>query len=103
MTNVVWAPQLKEGIAQLVRSGTEEQEILDMFVAKHGPSVLAAPKAEGFNLLVWILPFLGLGVGAVVVFVVARKLKPQGNEAQAHHAPEIEAEYRRLIDEELRR
>lgn len=97
------APQLKEGIAQLVRSGTEEQEILDMFVAKHGASVLAVPKAEGFNLLAWVLPFVGLGVGAMVVFMVARNLRPVGDGKVNPNTSEIDSQYRKLIDEELRR
>ena len=45
--------RLRTGIA----SGLSDSAILDGFVQQYGVVVLAAPPAEGFNLLAWIMPF----------------------------------------------
>src|SRR5271154_3111207 len=37
--------------------GDNNSLIFQSFVQKYGPTVLAAPSAEGFNLVAWIMPF----------------------------------------------
>ena len=95
------APQLIHEISDLVSQGKTEEEVYSEFEAKYGLAVLAVPKAEGFNMLLWILPFLGILVGVVVVFVVVSRLKPSdtGHEDQRDSVG-IEKEYRQLIDKE---
>ena len=97
------APQLVQEISQLLSTGKTEEEIYAVFEAKYGLSVLAVPKAEGFNLLVWVFPFLGLLVGGVIVFVVIRNLKPgQSDNMTQGVTGEIDDKYRELIDKEMR-
>lgn len=98
------APQLIHEISDLVSQGKTEEEVYSEFEAKYGLAVLAVPKAEGFNMLLWILPFLGILVGVVVVFVVVSRLKPSdtGHEDQRDSVG-IEKEYRQLIDKEIGR
>src|SRR5450631_1026210 len=45
--------ELRTGIA----AGQSDKQIFDSFTAKYGAVVLAAPTAEGFNLVAWIAPF----------------------------------------------
>lgn len=40
-----------------VASGMNDQQIFNAFVAKYGATVLAAPPAQGFDLVAWIAPF----------------------------------------------
>jgi len=91
-------------ISDLVSQGKTEEEVYSEFEAKYGLAVLAVPKAEGFNMLLWILPFLGILVGFVVVLVVVSRLKPSdtGHEDQRDSAG-IDKEYRQLIDKEIGR
>ncbi len=98
------APQLIHEISDLVSQGKTEEEVYSEFEAKYGLAVLAVPKAEGFNMLLWILPFLGILVGVVVVFVVVSRLKPSdtGHEDPRDSAG-IDKEYRQLIDKEIGR
>ena len=46
------------------RQGKSDKEILDSFVVKYGAMVLAAPTAQGFDLVAWIAPFRGVCRGA---------------------------------------
>ena len=96
------APQLVHEISVLVSAGNTEEEVYKIFEDKYGLRVLAAPKAEGFNLLVWVMPFVGLLAGVVVIFIVVNRLKPgDSNQATERVHPEIDEEYRKLIDREL--
>lgn len=49
--------------------------ILQSFVQKYGPTVLAAPTAEGFNRIAWIMPFAVLLLGMLATVVLVRKWK----------------------------
>ncbi len=96
------APQLVHEITELVTAGNTEEEVYKIFEDKYGLRVLAVPKAEGFNLLAWVMPFVGLLAGMVVVFFVAKRLKPdESSQGTAGAPPEIDEKYRKLIDREL--
>jgi cytochrome c-type biogenesis protein CcmH len=59
-------------VRELVSEGKTDQEVRDYFIARYGEWVLLQPKAEGFNLLVWLGPVaLLLGGG----YVIARQVK----------------------------
>ena len=86
----------------MVKSGEGPEDVYALFEEEYGPVVHAAPDTEGFNLLAWIFPFVGLLVGAIVVFTVARGLKPKAAEQDVNvSAPPIEDKYRRLLEKEL--
>jgi cytochrome c-type biogenesis protein CcmH len=98
------APQLVHEISQLLTEGKTEEEVYKIFEDKYGLRVHAAPKAEGFNLLAWVMPFVGLLAGMVVVFIVVNRLKPDESSQEADRVrPEIDEKYRKLIDRELER
>ena len=60
-------------VAKLVAAGKTKAEIKDALVAQYGPSVLALPKASGFDLSAYLVPLLALLVAIVVLaFSVAR-------------------------------
>jgi len=98
------APQLTQEITQLVVSGKTDEEIYALFESRYGQSVRAVPRAEGFNLLAWAFPFLGLFCGLLIVVVMVRHLKPEAaGVSSGKSAPAIDEEYRRMIDAELRK
>jgi len=98
------APQLVHEISELVTAGNTEEEVYKIFEDQYGLRVRAAPKAEGFNLLVWVMPFVGLLAGVVVIFFVINRLKPDdSNQETERVSPEIDEKYRKLIDRELER
>jgi len=63
-------PEQQELVAA-VGKGDSDSGILQAFVEKYGPTVLAAPTTHGFDQLAWIMPYfvLALGVGSVVLVV----------------------------------
>ena len=98
------APQLEKEISELVTSGRTEEEVYAIFEASYGRRVLAVPRAEGFNLLVWVMPFVGLLAGAAFIFLVINRLKPGDSNHNAEEVlPEISKRDRKLIDRELER
>jgi cytochrome c-type biogenesis protein CcmH len=49
-----------------LESGLTVQQIVQLYVDKHGESILSAPTKQGFNLTAWLMPFaaiLGGGLG----------------------------------------
>ncbi len=60
---------MREFISQRIELGDSKADIVALFVSQYGEAVLSAPPAKGFNLTVWVLPFLGILVGAAVLSV----------------------------------
>jgi cytochrome c-type biogenesis protein CcmH/NrfF len=63
---------LREEIAAQLQAGKTEDEIIKGLVAKHGKSILSAPPRQGFDLTAWIVPFLALTSGLMVVYAVIK-------------------------------
>jgi len=86
------SPQAKREkvyVAKLVAEGKTKAEIKDSLVAQYGPSVLALPKASGFDLSAYLVPVVALLAAiAVLAFSVARWRRAGGSPA----APDEPAE-----------
>jgi cytochrome c-type biogenesis protein CcmH len=54
-----------------VTNGDSDSTIFQAFVAKYGPTVLAAPPGTGFNIVGWVMPFavLILGIGGTALLI----------------------------------
>lgn len=55
-----------------LESGLTVKQIVQLYVDKHGETVLSAPTKSGFNLSAWVTPFIALMVGGVGVRRVLR-------------------------------
>jgi cytochrome c-type biogenesis protein CcmH/NrfF len=58
-----------------VDRGDNDDMILQGFVQKYGPTVLAAPTTQGFNEVAWIMPFAVLLLALLGTFMLIRKWK----------------------------
>jgi cytochrome c-type biogenesis protein CcmH len=67
------ANQMRGIIRERLAAGESPAEVRAYFVEKYGEWILLAPPKSGFNLLVWVVPFAGLGLGLVLVVVVLRR------------------------------
>jgi len=94
------ARQIKDFIVLRIEAGDSKGEIKDRLVAEYGPEILAAPPKKGFDLLAWLLPFVGLFGGAILLAVLAWRWS-RGREPEAPSAlsPALE----RRVDDELAR
>jgi cytochrome c-type biogenesis protein CcmH len=64
-------------VVSLLQSGKSKPEVIQAMVAQYGERILAAPTKEGFNLTAWILPFVALVVGGLIVAKVISSWKRQ--------------------------
>ena len=67
------ANQMRGIIRERLAAGESPAQVRAYFVEKYGEWILLAPPKSGFNLLVWVVPFAGLGLGLVLVAVVLRR------------------------------
>ena len=91
---------LKGEVADLLGEGKGLEEILNVMALRHGDTVLAAPTKRGFNLTAWVLPFVALGSGALLVTGLLRRwtaIRPPARE----QAAALKTEYSNRIQEEL--
>jgi cytochrome c-type biogenesis protein CcmH len=85
------SPQAKREkvfVAKLVAEGKSKAEVKDALLAQYGPSVLALPKASGFDLSAYLVPILAIAIAAVALaFSVLRwRRSGRANEPSAKDA-----------------
>ena len=77
------AKQVKTQIAQLLTEGKTSDEVLDMYVAIYGERILAQPRAQGFNVLAYVMPILILVIGGLlVIYAINQMTAPRPQAAQ---------------------
>lgn len=67
--------QMRSLVREKLAQGATKEEILQFFVERYGEGVLAAPPKAGFNLLLWVLPFLGVAAGGFLIFWIIKSMK----------------------------
>lgn len=79
--NHVGCPNSDQMIRELranVQSNRNDEQILNWFRANWGVTAVVEPSTHGFELLAWVLPAAGLGLGLLVVvfFIRSWRLRP---------------------------
>ena len=100
------AAEMREDIRERIAAGESAADIREELVSMYGETVRAAPRARGFNLLVWVLPPLAVLVGAILSVVWLRKRSVPilvDAESASRPTPAIDDEARERLEEELRR
>jgi cytochrome c-type biogenesis protein CcmH len=67
------AEDLRREVRSLAVAGKSDDEIRAYLVARYGDFVLYRPPVKGTTWLLWFGPFVLLGLGALVWFVVVRR------------------------------
>ena len=105
------ARQMKAYIRKRIAEGATRSQIVDELVAQLGDGVKGVPDKHGFDLLAWLLPLLGIAIGAVALAAAAwywsrnRSDDPSvdGRLVPAASGPPLDPELERRVDEELAR
>ena len=69
------AAQMRAIVAEKLAAGESEAEIKAFFVERYGDSVLLSPPERGFNLLVWIVPVIGLAAAGLIAALALRRMR----------------------------
>jgi cytochrome c-type biogenesis protein CcmH/NrfF len=67
------AQQMRTVVKEQLASGKSPDEVKDYFISKYGEWILLEPKASGFNLLVYALPWVLVVGGLVFLAFVVKK------------------------------
>jgi cytochrome c-type biogenesis protein CcmH len=86
-SNVTLAADLRREIARMIDEGKTDEEIADFLVTRYGEFALYRPRMTGKTLILWIVPFLLLLLGAFALIRVVRRrialpIGDEGNERQ---------------------
>jgi len=99
------ARQMKARIRERIAAGDTKSEIKAHFVEQFGTAVLAVPPRKGFDLVAWLLPLAGLGLGIVAVGALAwrwSRVRGDASPAGAEGEP-LDPALERRLDDELER
>jgi cytochrome c-type biogenesis protein CcmH len=94
------ANEMRALIREQLHQGKTSAQVLDYFAQRYGEWILLAPPKRGFNLVIWVLPFVLLPVGAAVVYLGARRWV-RGPMTAASPAPQLESPYAERLQREL--
>ena len=93
------AHEMKDIIRERLAAGETPERVRAYFVEKYGTWILLAPPRQGFNLLVWVVPFGGIGLGLVLIFVALRRWSR--GRAAAAAVPAVDPAMRARIRREM--
>lgn len=100
------AQEVKQDVRRRLAAGETQQQILDAYVAQYGKHILAEPRAEGFDVLLYIMPIvMFIGSIALITVIIRRVTRHALVEAPAGAgapASAMRAEDAAQLDEELR-
>lgn len=106
MPNCHSAGPLREHILKMVEAGASDDQILATFEKEYGKIILRKPPAEGFYLISWVMPFIGLGGGLAFVWFMLQRImarRPAAAQPGAPSEPDSPelARYRERIEKDL--
>ena len=78
-----YSDKMRNQLLASIDKGNNDDLVLQGFVQEYGPTVIAAPTAQGFNRVAWIMPFVVLGLGITFVIYVVRSWKNRPEPALA--------------------
>jgi cytochrome c-type biogenesis protein CcmH len=95
--NHVGCPNSEKMIRQLrtqVASTGDDEAVLNWFRKEWGVTAVVEPSQHGFELLAWVMPFAGLGLGILLLVMIVRKWRarhPIQQTAEVKLDPQLEA------------
>jgi len=91
-SNAELAVDLRNEIREKIQTGMSDAEIKDFMVARYGDFVLYRPPVKSTTLVLWIGPFLLLGVGGGILVLNLRRPRNAGADLELSHDDQALAE-----------
>ncbi len=88
-SNATMARDLRILIREQLVEGKSDGEVVDFVVARYGDFVLLKPRFKGTTIVLWIAPFLILGI--VLVVALRKRARPAANPLSEAEKAEIAA------------
>jgi cytochrome c-type biogenesis protein CcmH len=105
-----FAVPMREEILRMIGKGMTRAEILASYRHQYGEKVLSAPTMEGFNLLAWIIPYVAVGSGVLLILIAVVRWRGSEEAARSIGKPpgasgddEFEAGLRQRLERDLHR
>ena len=99
------AVEMRAVIARKLGQGESREAILAYFVDRYGETVLREPPKQGFHLLIWLVPPIGLAIGLMLLVGLLRGWRRRRDDRVASApaiTPQQAASQLELIRRELR-
>ena len=95
--------QWRETIREKLTAGWSEEQIKQYFVEQYGARVLAAPPAQGLNLLIYILPVVSFIIAAFILLRAFYSWRKAETPAESDAPIKSDDPYVARLEEELRK
>jgi cytochrome c-type biogenesis protein CcmH len=96
-----YATPAREKIRKLQALGMADPQVVDSVVKEQGIQALVTPPAEGFNVLAWVMPFVMIGLGLLLITYFIRRMTAKRAAAGAPDLPgELLDKYHDQIEKE---
>ena len=95
--------QMRDLVLKKLRQGESKEEILQYFESRYGERIMAKPNKEGFNLILWVLPFVLVALAAIVIYFLIRRWSARAQVTPVAHFDEDQlSEYKERLEKELK-
>jgi len=94
--------QIRTEVQGLLASGKSRDEIIDIYVKRYGERILVVPRAKGFNVLAYILPWIALPLGAGILILLLKRLRSPAPASAPVPQPLPDSRYDAVIEKEMR-
>ena len=95
--------QMRDLVLKKLRQGESKEEILQYFESRYGERIMAKPNKEGFNLILWVLPFVLVALAAISIYLLIRRWSSRVKATPSPHIDEDQiAEYKERLEKELK-
>jgi cytochrome c-type biogenesis protein CcmH len=95
--------QMRNLVLKKLSNGETKEEILQYFESRYGERILAKPNKKGFNLILWVLPFVCVALASIVIYFLIRRWSARVPvTAAANFDDDQLSEYQERLENELK-
>lgn len=95
------AKQMRDVVRERVKQGQSADEIRAYFLSRYGDYILMEPPKRGINWSIWIIPFLFLFGGAILLYRELQRWVARTPSSSGNMPPPLDQEARQRIEREL--